>query len=174
MKMRHFLPVGLLLTTLAPGCAEEPSERNKEVVRQMAQAINKRDFAMIEDLVSADVHRYSGATPDLIVENLEQFLAFLEQDLAAVPDAHQEINLILAEDDLVAIHATYSGTQTGDFGPFPPSGRRLELSFIGILRVEEGKIVEIRVEWDNLSALAQLGHFPPPTGAEGSEAVPEP
>lgn len=32
---------------------------------------------------------------------------------------------------------------------------------MGILRIEEGKIAEIWVEWDNLNALTQLGHFPP-------------
>jgi predicted ester cyclase len=47
-------------------------------------------------------------------------------------------------------------------GPFPPSGRDLEIPFIGLLRIEDGKIAEIWVEWDNLNALAQLGHFPPP------------
>ncbi|MGB5302463.1 MAG: ester cyclase, partial [Gemmatimonadota bacterium] len=51
---------------------------------------------------------------------------------------------------------------TGQMGPFPPSGKQLELPFIGLLRVENGKIAEIWVEWDNLNALAQLGHFPPP------------
>ena len=47
-------------------------------------------------------------------------------------------------------------------GPFPPSGLELEIPFIGLLRIEDGKIAEIWVEWDNLNALAQLGHFPPP------------
>lgn len=46
-------------------------------------------------------------------------------------------------------------------GPFPASDRRLDLPFIGMLRVEDGKIAEIWVERDNLNALSQLGHFPP-------------
>jgi hypothetical protein len=37
------------------------------------------------------------------------------------------------------------------------------LPFIGILRIEDGKVAEIWVEWDNLYALAQLGHLEPPT-----------
>ncbi len=32
----------------------------------------------------------------------------------------------------------------------------------GIFRLEDGKIAEMWVTWDNLSALMQLGHFPPP------------
>ena len=50
-------------------------------------------------------------------------------------------------------------------GPFPPSGYAIDLKFIRILRVEDGKIAEIWVEWDNLAVLTQLGHFPPPGAA---------
>jgi predicted ester cyclase len=46
-------------------------------------------------------------------------------------------------------------------GPFPASGNRVDLKFIGILRIENGKVAEIWVEWDNLTVLTQLGHFPP-------------
>jgi hypothetical protein len=37
----------------------------------------------------------------------------------------------------------------------------VESKFIGIFRLEEGKIAELWVEWDNLATLTQLGHFPP-------------
>lgn len=134
----------------------------KEVVLGMIGAINHRDFDALDTFVAADVHRYSGATPGVEVENLDQFKAFLKEDLAGVPDAQQEVNLIFAADDMVAIQATYRGTQTGPMGPFPPSGRSLELPLLGILRVEDGKIAEMWVEWDNLNALVQLGHISPP------------
>jgi hypothetical protein len=47
-------------------------------------------------------------------------------------------------------------------GEIPPTGKAAESIFIGILRIENGPIAEIWVEWDNLFALTQLGHFPPP------------
>ncbi len=75
------------------------------------------------------------------------------------------VNQIFADDAMVAVHATYTGTQEGPMGPFPASGNRMETPFIGILRIEEGMIAEMWVEWDNLNLLAQLGHFSPP-GAE--------
>jgi steroid delta-isomerase-like uncharacterized protein len=147
---------------LVVGCAPDDADRNKDTVRRMIEAINARDFEVLDELVADDVHRHSGATPEVTVENLEQFKSFLRQDLAAVPDAQQEIHFMLAEDDRVAVYVTYRGTQRGQFGPFPPSNNSLELPFIGILRLEDGKIAEIWVEWDNLNALTQLGHFAPP------------
>ena len=150
----------LLLTVLA--CAPTDTTGNEEVVLGMIEAINQRDFDALDDFISPSVHRYSGATPDVQVRSLEDMKAFLHADLSAVPDAIQEVNLIFSSGDMVAVHATYSGTQDGQMGPFPPSGRRVEIPFIGLLKVTDGKISEIWAEWDNLGALAQLGHFPPP------------
>lgn len=161
----------LAVAALTFSCAPTgPTEANKQLVRSMVEAINARDLDALDDLVAADVQRHSGATPGVTVENLDQFKEFLHEDLAAVPDAVQEIDFMLAEGDLVAARLFYRGTQTGQMGPFPPSGNALEIPFIGILRIADGKIAELWVEWDNLNALTQLGHFPPP--AEAASAPP--
>lgn len=153
----------LTLTIGVPvSCAPADSSANEDIVLRMIEAVNTRDFDALDDVVSPTVRRYSGATPEVQVTSLDDFKAFLHADLAAVPDAMQEVNLIFSSGDMVAVHEIYRGTQTGQMGPFPPSGRSLELPFIGLLRVEDGKVAEIWVEWDNLNALAQLGHFPPP------------
>jgi hypothetical protein len=61
---------------------------------------------------------------------------------------------------MVAMWATYEGTQTGQMGPFPPSNRYAKFNFGGILRVENGKIAEWWVTCDNMSILSQLGNLP--------------
>lgn len=151
------------ILVLTSSCAPDAAEQNKETVREMIEAINAREFDALDEVIADDLHRHSAATAGVTVESLEQFKDFLRADLTAVPDAEQEIHFMLAEDDLVAAYVTYRGTQRGQFGPFPPSNKRLELPFLGILRLEDGKIAEMWVEWDNLNALTQLGHFPPPT-----------
>jgi steroid delta-isomerase-like uncharacterized protein len=161
MKMPMLAALTLTIGSMV-ACAPADSSTSEEVVLRMIEAVNTRDFDALDEVVSQTVHRYSGATPGLNVTSLDEFKAFLHADLASVPDAMQEINQMFASGDMVALHATYTGTQTGPMGPFPPSGKQLELPFIGLLRVESGKIAEIWVEWDNLNALAQLGHFPPP------------
>ena len=62
----------------------------------------------------------------------------------------------------MAALATYSGTQTGPIGEFPATDKAAESTFLTIFRIEDGKIAELWVEWDNLAMLMQLGHFPPP------------
>jgi predicted ester cyclase len=143
-----------------PGVADEMS--NVEVVKAMTEAINDRNLDALDAFVSPNLIRHSAATPGLNVTSLDEFRAFLETDFATMPDSVQTIDIIFGSGDFVAVRARYIGTQTGPMGPFPASGRKMVLPYMGILRFEDGLIAEIWVEWDNLSALTQLGHFPPP------------
>jgi len=154
------MAIVLALSASLSASADEP--QNIQVVRAMAAAINDRNLDALSDFVAQDVVRHSGATPGVVVTNISEFRTFLENDFATVPDSVQEIDIIFGNGDYVAMYARYIGTQTGPMGPFPASNNRLELPFIGILRLEKGKVAEIWVEWDNLNALTQLGHSPPP------------
>lgn len=154
------LPVMLLSL---PGFAEEPQlERNKEIVRLNAKAINDRDLDLLARTTSETLLRHCQATPGLDISSLDEFVAFLEDDWATFPDSVITIQQLVAEGDRVAIFATYEGTQKGQMGPFPPSDKWMSLEFSGVFRIEDGKIAEIWVTWDNMAALAQLGHLPPP------------
>lgn len=161
ISVNRFFYVLIILTVCSLPCQADEID-NIRVARAMTEAINSRDLAALDAFVSANVVRHSAATPGLVVTNLSEFRAFLETDIAAIPDSVQKIDIIFGSGDFVAIRAKYIGTQTGPMGAFPPSGNKLELTYIGILRFEEGKVAEIWVEWDNLDALTQLGHFPPP------------
>ena len=78
------------------------------------------------------------------------------------PDSRVTVQHIIAEGDFVAIWAQYSGTQEGQMGPFSPSHKRMIIDFGAVFRVESARLAELWVTWDNLVALTQLGHFPPP------------
>jgi steroid delta-isomerase-like uncharacterized protein len=161
-----------VLVALPFSSSADASEAAKAVVLGMIEAVNDRDFDALDSFVAPDVRRHCGATPGVQIESLDNFKKFLHQDLAGVPDANQKVNFIFADERMVAVHVTYHGTQTGQIGPFPPSGKKIELPFIGLLRVEDGKIAEIWVEWDNLNLLTQLGHLPPPGEPDSASREP--
>lgn len=157
--------IALLFLMGASAIAAEPGEARtpEQVVREMAAAINARELDRLDDVVAPDIRRHSAATPGVVVENLEQFKAFLKQDLAAIPDARQDLDFMVSCGNMVAARVFYRGHQSGPMGPFPATGKALDIPFLTILRIEDGKIAEMWVEWDNLNALTQLGHF----GAKG-------
>lgn len=144
------------------GSPDSRTEANKRVVRRFLAAINQRDFDALDEFVARDVVRHSPATPGVAVTNLEEFKAYLSRDLEGVPDAVQEVRIMVAEDDKVGLWANYSGTQDGPLGSFPASGKRVDLDFAAILRFEAGRIAEMWVVWDNLTMLTELGHLTPP------------
>ncbi len=49
----------------------------------------------------------------------------------------------------------------------PATGKPVALKFLSIFRIEDGRIAELWVEYDNVAMLTQLGLFPPPTPGGG-------
>ena len=164
---RGFVLVILLVLTivLVPSVTAQP-DKNKEIATQMIKAINDRDYDLLDKIMAHDLMRHCQATPNLNIRSLTEFKEFLKEDLKTFPDSHITAEMLIAEGDKVAGYFTYSGTQEGAMGPFPPTNKKAELKYLGILRIEDGKIVEMWVEWDNIAFLTQLGHFPPPEKTE--------
>ena len=81
----------------------------------------------------------------------------VERSWEAFPDYHEELQELVAEGDLVVARFTISGTQKGQWGVLPPSGKRVVFDEITILQLREGKVVRQRGLSDNLAALRQLG-----------------
>jgi predicted ester cyclase len=143
------------------GAMGDLENRNKSVVRQFGEALNNHALSLLDEIVAPDFVRYCQATPWIEIHSRDDFKRFLEGDWASVPDGQTNLRLLVAEGDFVAVYCTLTGTQTGPWGPFSPSGKRFELDFAGVFRLAGGKIVELWVTWDNLAALTQLGHMPP-------------
>lgn len=146
-------------------------ESNKAVVRAFIAAVNARDWAAVGSLVAPDVVRHGANPGSPRGTGRESLLAFLRGEAEAFPDAREEVRFLVAEGDKVAARLSFRGTQGGWSGLYPPTGKVLQADFLGIFRVEGGRIAEAWVEFDNLNALTQLGHYAPPapTGTRGTE-----
>ena len=138
------------------------SESNKSIVRAFSEAGNQNDLEAFDRILAPDFVRHCEATPEVNVTTCEEFMQFYRETARTFPDQRMTIETLVAEGDRVAFWGTFSGTQEGPMGPFPPTGKRLESQIAGMFRIEAGRIAELWVTWDNLSGLAQLGLFPPP------------
>lgn len=137
------------------------SQESKTVAAKAFEVVGSGDFGNMDNYIAENYVRHCQATPELNITSLSQFKEFIRQDRQAIPDQRLEVKKLIAEGDMVAFWATYLGTQTGQMGPFPPSNKSVSLDFSGIHRIENGKIAETWITWDNLAILSQLGHFPP-------------
>ena len=152
--------VSLLTSCLCGPCEEATT--NKELALAAFEAVGNGDLDLLDELIATDYVRHSQATPDVEITSLQAFKDFLLREKGTIPNPELTVTHLIAEDNLVAFWATYAGIQEGPMGPFPATGKRMESDFSGFHRIEDGKIAETWVTWDNLSALTQLGLFPPP------------
>jgi steroid delta-isomerase-like uncharacterized protein len=166
MSQNSRVLVGSLLMVLLVGCSQPQKsvlERNKAMVNSFGEASNARKFDTIREMLVPEFVRHCQATPEVVVQNREQFIEYLKADARVFPDSRQTLENMVAEGDLVAFSLKYEGTQEGPMGPFPASHKNMRLDVLGMFRIRDGKLAELWVTWDNLAALGQLGHFPPPT-----------
>ena len=81
---------------------------------------------------------------------------------AAFPDGEVKVvNVITGADGWAVVEFLNRGTQTGplhsSLGDFPPSGRKMEVRYCSVMRVQGGKVVEGRDYYDSASIARQLG-----------------
>lgn len=79
----------------------------------------------------------------------------------AFPDLKMNIDLILAENDLVAVRWTATGTNTGAGNGLSATGKPVKVTGQATFRMVDGKIAEEWATGDTLSILKQLGLLPP-------------
>jgi predicted ester cyclase len=60
---------------------------------------------------------------------------------------------------------THTGTLRGPGGDLPPTGRRVDVPYALFFRVTNGKVTFVRLYFDQVELLTQLGLIPQPTGS---------
>jgi steroid delta-isomerase-like uncharacterized protein len=126
-----------------------------EVVVTFVDAVNRQDWPMVEALVAPTFVRHSDAGGD--IDGRDELVAFLQGEYTTFPDAHEELESVIADGNLVAARHVFTGTQDGPLRHHPGTGRRIRARYLAMYRVTEGRIHEAWAEWDNLSGHTQLG-----------------
>jgi len=127
------------------------ADANKDLVRRFyREAIDEHDPSACERLLSIDfVHNGEPRGRTGQRQAVEYFLA-------AFPDLRNEIEVILAEDDLVAAHQRWSGTHAGEFLGVEATDRSVMFTSTAVLRIRDGLIAQAWDEMDAAGLLRQL------------------
>ncbi|MDQ3725045.1 MAG: ester cyclase [Actinomycetota bacterium] len=126
-------------------------QTNKELVRRFyREAINERDSAACERLLTEDfVHNGEPRGRRGQRHAVDYFLN-------AFPDLDHEIELLVAEGDLVAAHQRWRGTHEGEFLGVLETGKAVEFTSTAVLRLRDGLIAQAWDEVDIAGLLTQL------------------
>jgi predicted ester cyclase len=134
-------------------------QENKAIVRRFVDEVQSQgNIDAIDELCSPEFVNHS-APPRVpsSYEGVKQVMAMFRQ---AFPDSYFTVEDMVAEGDKVATRKTFHGTHEGKFMGISPTGRRVSMGLIDIVRISEGRVVEHWSMGDNLGMMQQLGVIP--------------
>ena len=163
------LPVALILCFMF-GCQDkaamaeleamktqaEVEEQNKALVKRMFEAWEKGDFEAYKEVVAPEFVWYnpSKSTKPMSREETIEFGKMMQN---AFPDVTFSIEELIAVEDRVISRFIFRGSHEGEFQGIPATRNKIEISGILMTRIENGKIVEDREEFEALGFMQQLG-----------------
>ena len=79
----------------------------------------------------------------------------------AFPDGECKVVNVIVQDNWAVVEFVNRGTHTGplqtSLGTFAPTGRKVEVRYCSVMRVDDGKVVEGRDYYDSAGIMRQLG-----------------
>ena len=137
------------------------SEENKAVVRRWFDEVwNQGREATIDELFPAEGVAHGLGDSESDVHGPTEFKPFAANIRESIPNTQIRVEDIISEGDRVAVRVTLEGTHTGNGLGVPPTGRKVSIQGIIILRMVDGQIVEAWNSYDQLGLLRQIGALP--------------
>jgi predicted ester cyclase len=127
------------------------TEDRKAVVRRYYELMETPE--RFDEVIAPDVKGHAGASAD----GLEEFTASQQSFREAFPDLRAEVAYLVEEGELVSTWISYLGTHDGAFAGVSPTGREIKIMGWDLMRVREGKIVEITSSCDLFTLMNQIG-----------------
>ena len=136
----------------------------REAFQKGTDTFNAHDIDGFASVLANDVvYQAPGGMSDRGKTACAQFFASW---FDAFPDAHVEVHDVHIAGDVVVEEGTFTGTHHGILhspaGDIPPTGRRVALDYIHVLRYRNGEHVSFNLMFDRLLMLEQLGLLPAP------------
>ena len=131
----------------------------------MCRALENRDLPLIEKNIGRDYVLHLADGTEIV--GADQYIKFVNALVAAIPDIKYKVEDIVADGDIIAIRASFTGTNTGPLRGIPPTGRKVSIKEAFFFRWEGDKVVE---EWTFINYMAlmqQLGLAPSPGQPRG-------
>jgi predicted ester cyclase len=123
------------------------------------RAFNQQELDVVDKIAHPDCRYSVQAQPPL---GNAEFMSFIRRQARGMPDMRVEILDAIEDGDLVALRTSLSGTHKGELMRTPPTGRRLRIEEMVLLRFDgDGRLRQYRQESDYVEMMVQIGIMPP-------------
>lgn len=132
------------------------SEANKAIVRRMnMEFIQGRNPQVAEEILADTFVNHTA--PAGLSRGRDGVRVFFEMMWRAFPDMTVEIFNQVAEGDMVCTHKAFHSTHGGDFMGIPPTGKRVRIDVMDVIRLQDGRFTEHWAMVDQMGLMSQLG-----------------
>jgi steroid delta-isomerase-like uncharacterized protein len=131
-------------------------EQNKALVKKLMEGLNDKNLQMYEEVYASNCAFYfpsAGSNPI----SRDADMASSKNNWRAFPDIHWTIEDMVAEGNMVATRFIATGTQQQEWNGVPSLAKKFQGTGIFTVRIENGKVVEQREDFDLLGVFQQLG-----------------
>jgi len=136
----------------------------KDTTTRFVDAFNAHDETALRALHADDIK--FNAPGGFKATNAKDATAYAMTWLKAFPDGKMKVRSEITSGPWVVQEIVMEGTHTAPLdsptGAIPPTHKKVVGYGVQILRVEDGKIAEARIYFDQLDQLSQLGLLPMP------------
>lgn len=136
----------------------------EQIVTAYVDAWNEQAYSELPDLVAESFVMHDPAAPgDDVpgpageVHGRDGLEGFMRGVTTGFPDFTVDIVDMLSRGDLVMYEGEITMTHEGEFDGIPPTGETVEMRETSKCRVEDGKVQEHRVYFDQQEVFEQLG-----------------
>ena len=136
----------------------------KDTTDRFVAAFNAHDQHALDNLHAHDIK--FNAPGGFKATNAKDATAYAMTWLKAFPDGKMTVRTEITSGPWVVQEVVMEGTHTapleGPNGPIPATYKKVKGYGVQILKVENGKITEARIYFDQLDQMSQLGLIPAP------------
>ena len=99
------------------------------------------------------------AEPLADVKDLQGYTEWMKGLLVLLPDGSYDLKAFAVDDerDSALAFAVFSGTHTGEGGPVPPTGKRVNSDYVYVMKFDGDKISHMDKIWHAGIAMRELG-----------------
>ncbi|RXJ86073.1 ester cyclase [Arcobacter sp. CECT 8985] len=133
--------------------------KNEDIVKDYYEYLwNKQNKEYIDILFDDDIEFHGSL--GVQTKGKKEFEEYMDSILTGIPNLYHGVEILIKEDDRIAVRAVYNGTHKGRLLNFEATNNRIKYNGASFFKFRDGKIIEVWVLGDLASLLKQIENGP--------------
>lgn len=126
---------------------------SKEIIKSWFNFIDEKNYEGIKGHMAADHQFHNPMTPAPL--NADEHIGMIQMMTSSFEGEHI-LDLLVEEDNHVAVKGRWSGKHVGDFEGVPATGNNVEFSWTDVFQIVDGKVKKEHMELNPMSIMQQI------------------